>query len=82
MPPEVACPSKLCTNQHHLSDNQKCTCGINSLDNLFLRCVGTHLCCHVNLNSLATSILVGDSAFEGNRALSLLSFPSVLGKNS
>ena len=63
MPPDIACPSKLCTSQCYLSNNQKRTCEINSLDNLFLHSVGTQLCCHVNLNSLATSVLVGDSQF-------------------
>lgn len=45
MPPEVASRSKLCTNRLYLSNNQKFTCGINSLDNLFLHSLGTHLYC-------------------------------------
>lgn len=82
MPPEFACPRTPCTNQLYSSNNQKCTCGISSLDNLFLHSVGTQLCCHVNLNSLATSTLVGDLQFLRG-VLSLLSILSVLGnKNS
>lgn len=61
MPPEVACSSKLFTNQPYLSNNQKCNCGINSLDNLFLCSVATQLCCHLKLNSVATLALDGHS---------------------
>lgn len=63
MPPEVACPSKLFSNQPYLSSNQKCTSGINSLDNLFLYSVAVQLCCYLKLNSVATSVLDGCSQF-------------------
>lgn len=79
MPPEVACPSKLFTNQSYLSNNQKCICRLNSLDNLFLCSVVIQLCCYLKLNSIATSVLDGRSQFL-RRVCSLLSFQFQSGK--
>lgn len=82
MPPEVACSSKLFTNQPYLSNNQKCKCGINSLDNL-LCSMATQLCCHLKLNSVATLVLDGCSLFLRQVEYAhyfLLSF--ILGNNS